>query len=109
MKKKLAACLLSAAILCSGVTTAWAATPIETGFAGLSVSEHLYDWASGELSNLALNPTGVGFPKLFAEYTNGGDNLRIWRMGSSRASRGRRMTKGRATAGPITTNRGRRL
>ena len=75
MKKKLAACLLSAAILCSGVTTAWAATPIETGFAGLSVSEHLYDWASGELSNLALNPTGVGFPKLFAEYTNGGDNL----------------------------------
>ena len=75
MKKKLAACLLSAAILCSGVTTAWAATPIETGFASLSVSEHLYDWASGELSNLALNPTGVGFPKLFAEYTNGGDNL----------------------------------
>ena len=42
MKKKLAACLLSAAILCSGVTTAWAATPIETGFAGLCLFRNIY-------------------------------------------------------------------
>lgn len=77
MKKKLAAYLLSATILCSGVTTAWAAVPVEHERSALAFSEHILDrTASKGLVNLALNPTGVGFPKLFTEYTNAGDNLK---------------------------------